>query len=108
VKDPFVPVDIFHKRDDPAFIEEFTLLAVPLVRQGDFYTLIKKGKFTEAVGKNIETEIDVLENFMIWFEGDLGPPSPRLSYFIQVLCGHSPAVGLPVHFPIPSHLQLKV
>ncbi len=82
MKDPFVPVDIFHERYDSSLVEEFALLAVPFIRQDNFEALVQEGQFAEAVGKDIETEINILEYFVIWFEGDLCAPAPSFSYDI--------------------------
>ena len=46
VKNLLVPVDVFDKRDDSAFIEEFTLAVVPLIDQCDLHPAIQKRQFS--------------------------------------------------------------
>ena len=64
MKHRFGTVDIFDKIPNAADKSEFFILAGALIDQVDFYAIVEKRKFAQALGKNIIVVFDIAKNFL--------------------------------------------
>jgi len=100
-----VAVDVFHKRNNAAFIEKFRLFFRAFIHQGDFDAGVEKRQFPQAVGNHIKAEFGFFKNFIIRQKRDGGAASPAFADNLQGPVRNAPLVGLPVNIPIASHFQ---
>src|SRR5581483_2904237 len=103
----FRAVQMLDKRAQPAFVEKLVLLLRALVFDGDLDALVQKRQLAQPLGKNVEAEVDGLEDRAVGFEGD-----PRAAFFgfadfLQSSLGIAALVALLIHLAVALDLDLQ-
>ena len=108
MKARFIPVKVFHKRNNPTLVKVFLFFPRVLIQETGPESLVQKGQFTKSLGKNIKTEMNISKDHGIGPEGYQCSRLFCLSNHLKVHHGSSPFVSLMKDLSIPLYLQFHI